>query len=126
MVVHIPINNSDLLELPFPHAGIKGFFASYNASNPCAEHIKGYTFRSRFSNAVCGGICNIRCEHGTPMLDPTTILPTNDQNLTNDNYYMEFNDTAGNLSLRMVPYLSMKRRFVISSAKGRVKSNTPQ
>ena len=118
MVVHIPINNSDLLELPFPHEGIKGFFASYNASNPCDEHIKGYTFHSRFSNVVCGGICNIRCEYGTPMLDPTTILPTNDQNLTNDNYYMEFNDTNGNHSVRMVPYLSMKKRFIINSTNG--------
>jgi len=118
MVVHTPVNNSELPELPFPHQGIRGFFANYNASNPCGEHINGYTFRSLFSNKICGGICPIPCEHGTPMLDPTTILPTNNKNLTNDNFLMEFIDKDGNFSLRMVPYLSMKKRFAINSTNG--------
>jgi hypothetical protein len=118
MVVHTPANNSELPELPFPHEGIRGFFDNYNASNPCGEHIIGYTFRSIFSNQICGGICSLPCEYGTPMLDPTTILPTNNQNLTNDNFLMEFIDEDGNFSLRMVPYLSMKKRFVINSTNG--------
>ena len=118
MVVHTPANNSELPELPFPHEGIRGFFANYNASNPCGEHIIGYTFRSIFSNQICGGICPLPCEYGTPMLDPTTILPTNDKNLTNDNFLMEFIDKDGNLSTRMVPYLSMKKRFAVNSTNG--------
>jgi len=118
MVVHVPVNNSNLTELPFPHEGIRGFFSNYNASNPCGEHINGYTFRSLLSGNICGGICSVPCEYGTPMLDPTTILPTNNQNLTNDNFLMEFIERDGNLSLRMVPYLSMKKRFAINSTNG--------
>jgi hypothetical protein len=52
------------------------------------------------------------------MLDPTTILPTNDQNLTNDNFKMSFNSSTGNISSRLVPYLTMKRRFAINSTAG--------
>jgi len=93
MVVHIPLNNdTDLEPLPFPHTGIRGFFGAYNINNPCETHIFGFNFLSKFSGKICGGFCDVKCEYGTPMLDPTTILPTNNQNLTNDNYVMEFID----------------------------------
>jgi hypothetical protein len=52
------------------------------------------------------------------MFDPTSFLPTNDQNLTNSNYILEFNNTDGNISLLYVPYLTMKRRFAINSTAG--------
>ena len=120
-VVIIPVNNSDLPPLPFPNTGIQGVFTSYNASNQCEEHILGLTFRSLFSDNICGGICDNRCEHGTPMLDPTTILPTNDQTLFNDNYIMNFNITnITNITnaTRLVPYLTMKKRFVLNTSDG--------
>ena len=118
VVVHVPVNNSAFPELPFPAQGIRGFFGAYNFSNPCQEHIIGYTFRSIFSGAVCGGICPTPCELGTPMFDPTVFLPTNDQNLTNNNYILEINNTDGNITLLYVPYLTMKRRFAINSTQG--------
>ena len=117
-VVHIPQLNINLPFLPFPNEGIRGFFGPYNASNPCAEQINGFTFLSIISGEVCGGICDNKCEYGTPMLDPTTMLPTNDQNLTNDNYMMDFIDKDGNISTRFVPYLTMKRRFVLNVSAG--------
>ena len=117
-VVLIPLNNSALPPLPFPHEGVKGSFSQYNVSNPCQDEIVGYTFRSLTTGVICGGICNTICEFGTPMLDPTTILPTNSQNLTNDNFFMEFNNSDGNVSTRLVPYLTMKKRFVINSTNG--------
>jgi hypothetical protein len=117
-VVIIPLNNLDIPPLPFPHEGIQGVFQSYNVSNPCQHEIVGYTFRSLTTKNVCGGICDNVCEFGTPMLDPTTILPTNDQNLTNDNFKMFFNSSTGNSSSRLVPYLTMKKRFAINSTSG--------
>ena len=120
-VVHIPINTIDLPFLPFPHTDVKGFFEDYNASNPCQFHILGYTFKSILTDFICGGICDTICEYGTPMLDPTTVLPTNDQNLTNDNYLMDFNETNGTLLTRFVPYLTMKKRFVLNASDGGLK-----
>jgi hypothetical protein len=117
-VVIIPLNNADIRPLPFPHEGVQGIFQSYNISNACQDEIVGYTFRSLTTKTVCGGICDTLCEFGTPMLDPTTILPTNDQNLTNDNFKMHFNSSTGNSSSRLVPYLTMKRRFAINSTAG--------
>jgi len=117
-VVIIPLNNADIPPLPFPHEGIQGIFQSYNVANPCQHEIVGYTFRSLTTKAVCGGICDTLCEFSTPMLDPTTILPTNDKNLTNDNFEMSFNTTSGNTSSRLVPYLTMKKRFASNSTAG--------
>jgi hypothetical protein len=117
-VVIVPLNNSALPLLPFPHEHTRGFFGPYNVSHPCQDEIIGYTFRSLKSNVVCGGMCATLCEFGTPMLDPTTILATNDQNLTNDNFLMAFNTTDGNASVRFVPYLSMKKRFALNSTNG--------
>ena len=117
-VVIIPLNNADISPLPFPHEGVQGIFQSYNVSNPCQHEIVGYTFRSLTTKTICGGICDNLCEFGTPMLDPTTILPTNDQNLTNDNFKMSFNSSTGNISSRLVPYLTMKKRFAINSTAG--------
>jgi hypothetical protein len=116
--VIVPPNNSALPLLPFPHENTRGIFGPYNVSNPCQDKIIGYSFHSLKSNTLCGGICDNVCELGTPMLDPTTILATNNKNLTNDNFMMEFNTTDGNISTRFVPYLSMKKRFVINTTQG--------
>ena len=121
-VVIIPPNSS-LPPLPFPNAGIRGFFGSYNISNPCQHHILGFTFISIFSGEICGGFCDRVCEFGTPMLDPNTILPTNNQNLTNDNYLMNFNDENGTLKTRYVTYLTMKKRFILNLTNGGLNSN---
>lgn len=115
-VVHVP-DNSDLPPLPFPHIGVRGFFSQYDVLNQCKEHLFGFTFRSLSTGNICGGICNKICEYGTPMLDPTTILPTNNNNLTNDFYLMEFN-TVNGTGVRLVPYLSMKKRFVLNISNG--------
>ena len=123
MVVNIPLNNSELPPLPFPHAGIRGFFEAYNVTHLCDKHYFGFNFLSKFSGKICGGFCDVKCEYGTPMLDPTTILPTNDQNLTNDNYVMEFIDKDGNSSRRLVPYLTMKRRFILNTTNGGLNAN---
>ena len=122
-VVNIPINNSDLSELPFPNTGVKGFFAPYDPLNTCDRHIMGFTFQSKTSFNICGGFCNETCEYGTPMLDPTTILPTNNQNLTNDNYIMFFNTTNNTILARYVPYLTMKKRFVLNTSDGGLNLN---
>ena len=115
-VVHIPIN-STLPELPFPHTGIKGFFGPYNVSNTCDSHIFGFTFHSLTTDNICGGLCDTICEYGTQMLDPTTILPTNNPVLFNDFYLMEFNNSNGTFK-RFVPYLTMKKRFVLEQSDG--------
>jgi hypothetical protein len=117
-VVIVPPNNTALPLLPFPHEQTRGVFGSYNVSHPCQDEIIGYTFRSVKNKVVCGGMCATLCEFGTPMLDPTTILATNDQHLTNDNFLMVFNTTDGNTSVRFVPYLSMKKRFALNSTNG--------
>ena len=109
-VVHIP-KNSLLPFLPFPHEGIRGFFGPYNISNTCQSHIVGFTFLSINTKEICGGFCNKPCEYGTQMLDPTTILPTNDKDLENDNFIMVFNNSDGVISTRYVPYLTMKKRI---------------
>ena len=115
-VIHINLN---FPTLPPPNmAGIHGFFAPYNVSHPCTDHLNGYNFKSRLTGQICGGMCEQKCEYGTPMLDPTTMLPTNNQNLTNDNYIMEFINNEGNISSRLVPYLTMKKRFVLNVSEG--------
>ena len=119
-VIHVP-NNSTLPSLPFPNTGVRGFFDKYNVSDPCSIHIFGYTFQSIKSGNICGGFCSNICEYGTPMLDPTTILPTNDQHLFNDNYIMLFNTTDGITLSRYVPYLTMKRRFNLTISDGGLK-----
>jgi hypothetical protein len=111
-------NRTDLDPLPFPNIGINGFFTHYNVSNQCESHLHGYTFKSIISNNICGGLCKEICEFGTPMLDPNTILPTNDQTLFNDNYRMNFIDSNNNTLTRLVPYLTMKKRFNLSLSDG--------
>ena len=114
-VVHV-INNAPFL--PFPHEGIRGVFGPYNISNTCQSHIVGFTFLSINTQEICGGFCDKKCEYGTQMLDPTTILPTNDENLEYDNFIMFFNNSNGVLSTRYVPYLTMKKRIDLTSSKG--------
>ena len=116
-VVHISENSSTPF-LPFPHEGIKGFFASYNIDNTCESHIHGFTFLSINTKNICGGFCDTLCEYGTEMLDPNTILPTNDKTLVNDNYIMLFNTSDGGLSSRYVPYLTMKKRIDNTTSRG--------
>jgi len=116
-VVHIP-KNSLLPPLPFPHEGIRGFFGPYNVSNTCQSHIVGFTFLSINTKEICGGFCNKKCEYGTQMLDPTTILPTNDKKLENDKFIMVFNNSDGVLSTRYVPYLTMKKRIDTTTSLG--------
>ena len=120
-VVHIP-NNSLLPFLPFPHQNIRGFFGQYNISNTCESHIVGFTFLSFNTKEICGGFCSKKCEYGTKMLDPTTILPTNDKNLENDDFIMVFNNSDGELSTRYVPYLTMKKRINITTSSGGLNS----
>ena len=71
---------------------------------------------------ICGGFCSKQCEYGTQMLDPTTILPTNDKNLENDNFIMVFNNSDGVLSTRYVPYLTMKKRIDPTTSLGGLNS----
>jgi len=120
-VVHIP-KNSLLPFLPFPHEGIRGFFGPYNISNTCQSHIVGFTFLSINTKEICGGFCNKPCEYGTQMLDPTTILPTNDKDLENDNFIMVFNNSDGVISTRYVPYLTMKKRIDSTTSLGGLNS----
>jgi len=120
-VVHIP-KNSLLPFLPFPHEGIRGFFAPYNVSNTCQSHIVGFTFLSVNTKEICGGFCSKTCEYGTEMLDPTTILPTNDKGLENDKFIMVFNNSDGVLSTRYVPYLTMKKRIDSTTSLGGLNS----
>ena len=120
-VVHIS-NNMSVPLLPFPHEGIRGHFGPYNISDTCQSHIVGLTFLSINTKEICGGFCNKKCEYGTEMLDPTTIFPTNDKTLINDNFIMLFNNSDGVISSRYVPYLTMKKRINLTSADGGLNS----
>ena len=119
--------NAAYPELPFPHKAVhNGHFEFADHTQPCSKLLFGITWQSRTTNAICGGICPSMCELGTKQIDPTEVLPTNNQSLNNDNYIMMFNDgtedildnTTGLITTvnitrtRLVPYLTMKKRFL--------------
>ena len=120
MIIHIPENKTNIKPLPFPHEGLLGFFDSYNLLNTCESHIFGFNFINVNTKKICGGFCNIICDYGTPMLDPTIIFPTNDKNLTNDNYIMFFNTSNNTVGTRLVPYLTMKKRLDINAVNNNI------